>query len=133
MNQENIHNTPPPKPAGKTTLTFRLDPNIKLHIAATAKGLGMSPSQYVEALIMKRHSELVATLKEPEKPKLPAKQTPVQNLIEQFVEKLSASHPSATKEELIAAALHHAYSNKGALWQRSLKTYLTRNNNLLTD
>jgi len=125
MNKENS-NQIESKPEGKTTVTFRILPNVKLHIAATAKGLGMSPSAYVEALIMKRHTQMVESISESKKEKPVELPTAMQQIINHFSELLKKQHPGTSEEELIAAALFHAHSNKGALWQRSLNTYLSR-------
>lgn len=115
---------------GKTTFTFRISPENKLHIAATAKGLGMSTSQYMEALALKRHTETINTLVDLKAANRFKFSKPLLLRVNNSLGKLKEAHPKYSDEELMAAALDHAYSNKGAFIQRSLGTYLSRIRNV---
>ena len=128
MEQSNSQNQ---KDSGKTTFTFRISPENKLHIAATAKGLGMSASQYMEALALKRQTETINSLIDLKAANRFKFSKPLLLRVNSSLEKLKELHPGFSDEELMTACLDHAFSNEGAYWQRSLKTYLSKNRNQL--
>ncbi len=113
--------------AGKTTCTFRISPETKLALATTAKELNMSPSQYIEALVSQQHNIVVNSLDVIKREKKITFSEPLYELVMKHLEKLKERHSDSSVEELIAGALAHAYSNKGAIWQRSLDTFIKRN------
>jgi|GEM_PF-4628993 len=113
-------------PGGKTTFTFRVQPDIKLELAERARSLGLSPSQYVEAIVVKCHYEHVRNDNSDtveQKLTLSADQADV---YQSLLTKLSQQFPDHTTAEIITACLAHALENAGALWQRSMKTFLRR-------
>lgn len=114
------------KDSGKTTCTFRISPENKLHMAATAKGLGMSTSQYIEALVLKRHGETINTLVEQKAANCFKFSKPLLLRVKDSLSKLKELHPDFSDEELMTACLDHAYSNHESNWQRTLSTYLNR-------
>jgi len=127
MNLENQEGKLPPQPKGKTTMTFRLMPNEKLAISAKAQELGMSPAQFAEALILNRYNDF--------NNQRTSLQGRTQSLVfEEDESLLFKKHlnilrhrfPNCTVEELLTATCIHAVENQGALWQRSMRTFLRR-------
>ena len=118
---------------GKTTFTFRISPENKLQIAATAKGLGMSPSQYMEALALKRQGETINQLVEEKAANQFRFSKPLQKKVNRVLANLKERYPEYSNEELMAACLDHAYENIGAVWKRSLRTFLQRLSNYLSN
>lgn len=116
-----------PENVGKTTCTFRIMPHEKLKLASKARELGMSPSQYIEALVLNQHNIL---LKKEEKTNqavsLTFKEETKIGLFNSFLKKLTKRFPKYTAEEIVLASMVHAYENQGALWQRSMNTFLHR-------
>ena len=115
--------------AGKTTCTFRIEPNAKLALAETAKELHMSPSQYVEALVMEQHDLFVNSLEAKQREKKIVFSESMYQLIREHLSKLKKRYPESSIEQMIAASLDHAFSNYGAIVQRSFKTSLRRISN----
>jgi len=126
---ENL-NFPNKKESSKTTFTFRISPENKLQIAATAKGLGMSPSQYMEALALKRHTETINSLVDLKAGNRFNFNKLQLEKVNSLLTKLKEMHPTCSDEELMTACLDHVLSNKFAWWERSLNKYLSDNKDL---
>lgn len=127
MNLENQEEKLPPHQKGKTTMTFRLLPNEKLAIAAKAQELGMSTAQFAEALILNRYNDF--------NNQRSSLQGRTQSLVFEEEESLlfkknlnilRQRFPTCSVEELLTATCLHAVENQGALWQRSMRTFLKR-------
>ena len=100
---------------GKTTMSFRIMPDTKLRIAGVATKLNMSPSQYIEALVMKRHNEIVDAINKTNRPTPP--KTSFLNLsneqeieLREAIEDLLELFPNRDKEELLIASVLQAYT-----------------------
>ncbi|MEO1263332.1 MAG: hypothetical protein AAFZ15_31270 [Bacteroidota bacterium] len=118
-----------PEVSGKTTCTFRIMPQEKLKLALKAKELGLSPSQYIEALVLSQHQLLLKQKEEKEVNRginLPFQEERKVKTFYAFLNKLKKRFPKNTIDEIVLASMIHAYENQGALWQRSLKTFLRR-------
>lgn len=111
---------------GKTTITFRILPDIKLELAKKARSLGMSPAQYVEALVVKGHFEANQETKSSQEQKPFQLSETSMPLFQHFIQKLKARFPEQSNSDLVISCLAHGVENSGALWQRSLSTFLKR-------
>jgi CRP-like cAMP-binding protein len=111
---------------GKTTCTFRIMPHEKLLLAAKAQALGMSPSQYIEALVLGQHNEIQQRMEATQKQRNAQFTEDEEKLFYAFLAKLRQRYPNNSSGEIILASLAHAFENFDALWQRSMKTFLRR-------
>ncbi len=110
---------------GKTTCTFRIMPHEKLLLATKAQTLGMSPSQYIEALVLGQHNEILKRMEGAQKRSFQFTENE-EKLFYAFLAKLCKRYPNSTTGEIILASLAHAFENFDAVWQRSMKTFLKR-------
>lgn len=111
---------------GKTTCTFRIMPHEKLLLATKAQMLGMSPSQYIEALVLGQHNEILNRMESVQKQRNTHFTVDEEKLFHAFLAKLCKRYPNSTTGEIILASLAHAFENFDAVWQRSMKTFLNR-------
>lgn len=112
----------------KVTLSCRILPEQKLELAETAKSLGLSLSQYVEALVLKNHKTIE------EVPKMEFTWEEVDSLLpdnlrevyRDFMDKLKIRFPDASEQQIVTATLAHGFENHGAWVQHKLKRFLNR-------
>ena len=95
-------------------------------MAERARELGLSPSQYVEALVVKGHFEQQQQTRR--SPATDTLQLPKDTAAHYhyFLGELKNKFPSHRDTDIVIACLAHAVENAGALWQRSLNTFLKR-------
>lgn len=121
------------KTGPKVMASYRISPDLKLELAATAKELGMTMSQYQEALIVGRHKKFNEALKALHNPPPPAPPVNPNNfkidnsLLEHFesiLEKLQRQYPKYSKSRLLIAALKYVLYNEREFITKSFHYFL---------
>jgi hypothetical protein len=112
---------------GKVTLSCRILPEQKLQIAKHAKDLGLSMCQYVEALVLKNHTELQNDTAEKLTHTFENHFSDRENVLYQsLLQELQELHPKSSDNQLMIGSLIHVLRNRNAWVQRNLGHYLKK-------
>ena len=123
------------------TISCRVTPEQKFALVQRSEKLGMKLCKYVEMMVLKGFEEEQSEAKEntenTSKEAAPTASITIDTVIrttsptkadifEKYMLDLQERYPDSSEVELVNACVIHAFSNRKAWHQKSLKTYLKR-------